>query len=408
MPVRILSFALLACSAALLLGEYRIASTDRPESSFVHGGAGFLSNDQFTVESVQSRLGAGGIGWPAVAAVYRDTVARDPSSPQRWCELGEALAKSGDIATAEYCYLRGGALGPHSPPILLDVGDFYFQTGKHRLSLPWFAKILQTVRDPNLGYMSNVFEYYESMDVRGKDWLDEAVPDGEAARMYLSYLMASPKVQPIGGLWQWADRRGYTNDDITIRYTDFLLHKHDAENAGQVWAKHFSGRGYPCIGPSCIFNGDFEHEFTGGAFDWRFGGGEGVKVGRDRITRYEGQYSLRIDFSANDNPDFEQIAERVAVTPGHYRLEGYVRTSAITSDQGIRLRVFGGSSTKNIQAETATVTGSESWRRLETEFEVPEEIRELDVRIARKKSIRIDNQLTGTAWIDSLRLIRLR
>lgn len=375
----------------------------------IKGSAGYLSDDDYAIESLQSRLAAGSVEWPVAAALYRDTLARDLSSPQRWCELGEALAKTGDLPSAEYCYLRGGTLGPHSPPILLDVGDFYFYSGRYRLSLPWFASILRTIHDPNLGYyLQNVFEYYESMDVRGHDWLDEAVPDGEAARTYLTYLIGSPVNRPIGGLWEWAERRGFTNDEIAVRYTDFLLQKSDVESAEHVWMKHFSGRGYDCVESSCVFNGDFEHEFTGGAFDWRFEGANGVKVERDPVTRYEGQYSLRIDFSANDNPDFQQITERIGIRPGHYRLEGYVRTSGITSDQGIRLRVIGAANAKNIQAETAAVIGTEGWKRVMTDFEVPQEIRQVSVRVARRKSIRIDNQLTGTAWIDSLRLTKLQ
>jgi tetratricopeptide (TPR) repeat protein len=400
--IRILSSVLLTCSAVLLFGEFRTTSRS------LTYGAGYLSNDQHTIDLVGSRVAAGSIGWSAAAAAYRETIQRDPASPQRWCELGEALAKSGDLATAEYCYLRGGALGPHSPPILLDVGDFYFLTSRYRLALPWFAKLLQTIHDPNLGYIQNVFEYYESMGVQSKGWLDDAVPDAESARNYLTYMIASPRPRPLSALWEWADRRGFTNDDITVRYTDYLLHKPEMDSAEQVWMKHFSGRGYACVQPSCVFNGDFEHEFTGGAFDWRFEGGNGVKVERDPITRYEGQYSLRIDFSANDNPDFHHVVERIAVRPGHYRLEGYVRSSGMTSDQGIRLRIYGAITAKNMEAETAAVIGTESWKRVDTEFEVPEKTRELEVRIARRKSLRLDNQFTGTAWIDSLRLIRLR
>jgi hypothetical protein len=398
----VLTIALLTCSAALFFGEYR------PAASLPAATAGYLSNDADAVQKVQSALAAGATTWPSAEILFRETVRRDASSPQRWCELGEAFARSGDPARAEYAYLRGAALGPNAPAILLDLGDYYFNAGKYRLSLPSFAKILTTVRDPGDGYLQNVFNYYEKMGVRQNNWLDEAIPDGEAARAYLAFLLRSPEAGPATGLWDWAGRHGFIDDEATNRYTDFLLQKRQFDTAAQVWTERYTGRDYDCPGPSCVFNGDFEHPFTGGAFDWRFAGGNGIKLNRDAITRYEGRYSLRVDFSAQDNPDFRGISEQIALRPGLYRLQGYVRTSGITSDEGIRLSIAGYAGTKNLRAETAAVIGTENWTRLFTEFQVPEGLRQANVSIARHKSIRIDNQLSGTAWIDSIRLTRLQ
>jgi hypothetical protein len=347
--------------------------------------------------------------WPAAAALFRETVRRDPASAQRWCELGEAIGKTGDLAKAEYCYRRGAALGPHSLPILLDLGDFYFTVNRYHDSLPWFAGVLKIIRGPGQFYSGTVFAYYEAMEVRRNGWLDEAVPDGEAARDYLSNLItSSAEAGPATGLWQWAERRGFTNDEVAIRFTDFLMHQQQFDTAAEAWAKHFSGRGYGCLGYSCVFNGDFEHELTGGPFDWRFSGLDGVTAERDTASHYEGQYALRIDFTGNNNPDFHHVGQQIPIRPGRYRLEGYVRTAGITSEEGIRLRVTGSGRTKNLRAETEAQSGTEGWKRLETEFEVPEQIRNVELQVARRKSVRIDNQLSGTAWIDSVRLTRIR
>ncbi len=409
LPFQILSFVLLAAGAALVFGDLRFASDQKPDGFLAAPAAGYLYSDAFALGSVQSNLASGSSpDWRRAAVLFRAAVGRDPASPQHWCELGEALAKSGDLPKAEYSYLRGAALGPHSPDILLDVGDFYFNAGKHRLSLPWFSRLLQTVRDPGSGYVANVFGYYEAMGVRRSGWLDDAIPDGEAARAYLNYLLASKDVRSVADLWDWADGRQFINDDIAIRYSNFLLSRQEMDAAAVLWAKHFSGRGYACVGYGCAFNGDFEHELTGGPFDWRFLGVNGVKTDRDRITRYEGQYSLRLDFSANDNPDFRHFVESVPIHAGRYRLEGFIRIKGITSDEGIRLGISGSGRTQNLRAESPALTGTQSWKRVEAEFDVPDEIHEVQIEVARRKSLRIDNQLTGTAWIDSVRLTRLR
>lgn len=405
---RILSFALLTCSAALFFGEYVQGSSVQPESLFARRGAGYISSDADAVGILESQLATGKVAWANGIPLLLQTVTRDPASPQHWCELGEALARAGDFTAAEYAYLRGGELGPHSPAILLDLGDFYVNAGKYRLALPYLSELLKISREPADGYMANVFEYYATMDVRGKGWFDAAIPDGEAARAWLNYIIFYNKDRSVTDLWEWAVSRGFVDDGTTVSYTNFLLRREQFDAAALAWAKHFRGRGYDCIGSSCIFNGDFEHEPSGGPFDWHVDEAKGITAERDRVTRYEGQYSLRLDFTGNDNPFYQGVKELVAVEPGRYRLEGYVRTSRITGDEGIRFRANGTTRTQSIQAETPAAGGTEGWKRLSAEFLVPEGVRELDVRVIRRKSLRIDNQITGTAWIDSVRLTRLR
>src|SRR5205823_13178133 len=117
-----------------------------------------------------------------------------------------------------------------------------------------------------------------------------------AAREYLYYLVRASNAKPVNALWEWADRRGFTNDENAVMYTEFLRGQSQPETAAQLWSKHFSGRDYPCIGMSCVFNGDFEHEPTGSSFDWRFQAVNRVRIERDRNNRYEGQYSVRMEF----------------------------------------------------------------------------------------------------------------
>ena len=54
----------------------------------------------------------------AVSA-YQESLRRDPASPFRWCDLGEALERRGDLTRAKYCFERGVELGPNSPPVPL-------------------------------------------------------------------------------------------------------------------------------------------------------------------------------------------------------------------------------------------------------------------------------------------------
>ena len=141
-------------------------------------------------------------------------------------------------------------------------------------------------------------------------------------------------------------------------------------------------------------------------FDWHFNGFNGVNVLRDAETFDEGQFSLRIEFAGNNNPDFRHVSQIVFVTPGRYRFEAHIRTAGITSDQGVRFSIRGSGSNR-LLAETDALTGTNSWRRTEAEVDVPAGITMAEVALVRHRSIRIDNQLTGIAWIDAVKLTRL-
>src|SRR5205823_1637621 len=44
--------------------------------------------------------------------IAREVLARDPASPDRWSELGDALQQAGRVAEAKACFLRALSLGP--------------------------------------------------------------------------------------------------------------------------------------------------------------------------------------------------------------------------------------------------------------------------------------------------------
>jgi hypothetical protein len=186
---------------------------------------------------------------------------------------------------------------------------------------------------------------------------------------------------------------------------NFLVARKQFENAQDAWISQYSVRqdGYSRLSP--VFNGGFENEFTGGIPDWRIEPLKGLSARRDHAPVFEGQYSLRIDFTGNDNADFHQVQETVFVEPGEYRLEAHVMTRDITSEQGIRLRVV--SPENRILGETDDIIGTSDWKRLTAAVVVPPGVRLANLQIARRRSLRIDNQLTGTAWVDAVKLIRI-
>ena len=48
--------------------------------------------------------------------------------------------------------------------------------------------------------------------------------------------------------------------------------------------------------------------------------------------------------------------------------------------------------------------GTTDWRLVETTFDVPANAGLLDVHVARKASLKFDNQIRGTVWIDDVKI----
>jgi hypothetical protein len=345
-------------------------------------------------------------GLATTVKVFDGALQRDPGSAYRWCETGELLLRSGKAAEASKCYVRAGELAPHDVRILLDMGDFYVSAGKPKLALKAFQEILHLTGAPSSDILTaNIFGYYEGMKVRQNHLLDEAIPDSPNAEAYLSYVEKTGDLAGARDVWEWASARGFDTDAMALHYTGFLYYRQQYELAQAAWARHFAARkdGYP--ESSAIFNGGMENEATSGAFDWQPENSEGFKATRDRQIRHDGEYSYRIDFTGNKNLNFRNFRQSVYARPGKYHFTGWMRTQNISSDEGIRFRLRTARDNSVFGVETPALTGTNDWTRLEADIDVPSGTPLVEVDIARRPSLRIDNQFHGTVWFDSIKLV---
>ncbi len=399
--VLLFSCSLVVSSAALTLADYSQPTAESPLG--IKLSHFYLQDDFSSIENMRPRIGA--IGYFAASKVLGAVLNRDASSAYRWTDMAEVLAGEGDRQGAEYCYRRAGALAPHDPQILMAVGNFYVVEGNRQAAVDQFAAVLNGADHGDV-LTNNVFVYYERLGIRENGLLDQAIPDAITARDYMRYLIREVGTDPED-LWQWTQGKKYSDELLAIDYTNFLLKRRHVDAAEDVWTAGFAGRkdGYSRLSP--VFNGGFEYELTGGVPDWRFNGPDNVKVKRDHASRFDGEFALRVDFTGNDNPDFHHIEQTVFVEPGTYRFGAHVRTKDITSDQGVGFRLVSAVNNKTL-AETETLTGTNDWKRLSATLEVPRESRLVYVQLMRRRSLRIDNQLNGTAWIDDVRLTRVQ
>lgn len=399
----LLNLGLAIGAGALLLADY---TSPPPETSRgVRFGRFYLLDDTRTIWETHGRVNQ--IGFHALTPVFVAAMERNSASPFRWCDVGEAFEATGDRERAEYCYRRAATLGPGDANILYAIADYYARIQDSARAVPPLAAILRLSTGDRV-LTENVFAYLERVEARKNGLLEQAIPNENAGRAYLRYLIGEDDAVAASEVWTLARKRGYDDDTLTVDYTAFLLNRKQFDSAARVWSAHFAD---PRDGDSkspLVFNGGFEREFTGGALDWRFEGVNGVTMQRDRLSSSEGDYSLRLEFSGNDNPDFHHLSQLVLVPPGRYRFEAQMRTDKITSDEGVRFRIQAAESKLSLSVETPALAGTNDWQQTTATFEVPPGVRMLSVQLERRRSIRIDNQLTGTVWIDAVKLTKLQ
>ena len=327
---------------------------------------------------------------------------RDPASPYRWCDYGEALLAAGDKERAARCMARGIELGPAVAPILMRAVNFARRVGDGEGALRHGRQLLALAPE----YDDAIFTAWDRMEAPTAAVLASGLPDRRSAQSYLRHAMDGPDLGRASQSWLWLKTRGYADDALADEYAGALLRRHEYAAAWQAWTSYAAPRepGYP--GQNAIFNPGFEREPGGAVFDWRIDASPGVAVTRDFAIAAEGKASLRIGFDHSGNLSDSGISQRMVLPSGAYRFEARMRTQEITSDEGLGFRLFDPEDTRLLDARTRSLAGTHDWTLLSVGFEVRQATRVVEVRVVRTASLKFDNKLGGTVWIDGLVLRR--
>jgi hypothetical protein len=114
-----------------------------------------------------------------------------------------------------------------------------------------------------------------------------------------------------------------------------------------------------------------------------------------------------VRFGGKANVTYSHTFETTFVTPGVYRFRAFVRSQAITTDQGIGFHIFDPEGSSHLDIKTEQVTGTTDWKTIEQLVRVPPETKLLTIQIVRPRSWKFDSDIAGTAWIDDVTLARI-
>jgi hypothetical protein len=105
--------------------------------------------------------------------------------------------------------------------------------------------------------------------------------------------------------------------------------------------------------------------------------------------------------------NYADAIEKTSVPSGTYRFTAYIRTEDITTDKGIAFRIFDPEEYSRLNATTDQFVGTTDWKRVEQIVRVPTATKLVAIEVVREPTMKFDNKVSGTAWIDDVSLSRI-
>jgi len=337
---------------------------------------------------------------------FVEDVKRDPAAPHRWCDLGDAFFRAGRANEARYCFSHAVALGPEIPPVLLRSANFYHAVGDDERAMQLGSRVLAK----SDVYQSAILDFYRGSKFNVNDVLSRGLPPGpHAAQLYLRYWIQLGDLDRTKSSWDWTLAHHDADVPIARDYLSFLLGKYKYQDAAAAWVLFLGDRRNGYREANWLYNGDFETEPSGVPFDWQIGGADGqADTTIDSGQSHTGNHSLRIRFAGTENVNYADTVQKTSVPQGTYRFSAYIRTQDITTDKGIAFRIFDPEDSSNLNARTEQFIGTTAgWTRVEQIVRVPSATKLIEVQVIREPTLKFDNRVSGTAWIDTVSLSRI-
>ena len=394
------AWLLVTYATAGVVFETKYKSDPRAESVFCHFG--ICDTDAVVADGAIASRGSAPI---APLAMLVEAVKSDPAAPHRWCDLGDAFLRAGRLEKARYCYSNALELGPEIPPVLVRSAKFHHAVQEDELALKLGARVLE-ITD---AYHASILDWYRDQKFSVNDILCRGLPPGpRAVQAYLRYWMGLGDLANAGTTWGWILSHHYADVPSAREYINFLFGNGNYQEAADAWALFLGDRRNGYRETKWLFNGDFETEPSGVPLDWEIESAAGqVDTALDSNVAHTGTHSLRIRFAGTENVSYAHTSQKTSVPPGTYRFTAFIRTEDITTDKGIAFRIFDPEKSSRLDARTDQFVGTTGWRRVEQTVRVPSATKLIEIQVVREPTMKFDNKVSGTAWIDTVSLAKI-
>jgi hypothetical protein len=330
-----------------------------------------------------------------------------PQNALYWADLGAAYDWAGRQNEAISAFHRALKLFPNSPDINWRVANFCIRTGKTAEGFQSLRKVLLGGSVPR----PDVFALAARATHNNRTILDEVLlPDTSIFADYLNFQIGRDDIGAAEQVWHRLLELKLPFDlRQAFPYLDALIRHRKLAEVSEAWSllrnRFPSEVSSDAANGNLVANGSFEHEILNGGFDWRVVPTKGASVSLDTENRFDGARSLRIDFDSTENPYYCYVFQYVAVKPEtRYHFSGYLRVKGITTDSGPAFEVSDAYDTKKLFFSADGLVGTSDWSLQEFEFKTQQSTQLLVVRVSRRPSHKLANQIAGTVWVDNVKL----
>lgn len=338
--------------------------------------------------------------FPRAVALCQEALRRDPASANSWSDLAEAFYAAGDTPRARQCFARALELGPHILVVWVHDAMFHYRLDEPDAALISSARVLTTVPD----YDAILFSYFDRLLPDPQKVLSQIGSNKRATISYFQHFIDSGSISAAETTWTHAFSKNYVDDKLAASYVDFLLHHHLYDNALQSWTDYVGPKRRDYPERNLLYNGNFETKPTGSPFDWRIQPSDRVDTVLDRTNPKDGDWSIHITFHGDDNIPYDNVIQTARVRPGPHHLRAWISTDGITTNEGLRVRVFDPETPARMDYRTSPITGTHDWMLLDEPVTIPSQTNLVSVEICRTPSQKFDNKIAGSAWIDQVSL----
>jgi hypothetical protein len=338
---------------------------------------------------------------------YQTATRLSPQNALYWADLGAAYDWAGRQNEAISAFHRALKLFPNSPDINWRVANFCIRTGKTAEGFQSLRKVLLGGSVPR----PDVFALAARATHNNRTILDEVLlPDTSIFADYLNFQIGRDDIGAAEQVWHRLLELKLPFDlRQAFPYLDALIRHRKLAEVSEAWSllrnRFPSEVSSDAANGNLVVNGSFEHEILNGGFDWRVVPTKGASVSLDTENRFDGARSLRIDFDSTENPYYCYVFQYVAVKPEtRYHFSGYLRVKGITTDSGPAFEVSDAYDTKKLFLSADGLVGTSDWSLQEFEFKTQQNTQLLIVRVSRRPSHKLANQIAGTVWVDNVKL----
>ena len=339
---------------------------------------------------------------------YLSALSLDPASSETWLDIATAYESESNLVAARDAFLHAKKVYPLSAEVSWRYGNFLLRQGELE---PAFTEMRLAVEaDPKRAgeAFSRSLRAGSSIEAA----LDRVLPPISEA--YVDVIRDQTTDAHTGNALKVWDRLASLHPRLSLQDSFSLVgalmtEKRIAE-ASRVWdqAVLFAGLADLQSPPgSVLWDGGFESNVSGGGFSWLFSEGfRDVQVASDTQQKHSGNRSVRLIFDGKSNVNFVGVCHYVPVQPSaRYRFSAWVRTRALTTDQGIRFQLHSLGTQDTSSAVTSEVHGTAPWTRIELPWSSGRDVQELQVCLVRFPSEEAENKIQGTAWVDDVALV---